>query len=114
VLEQAFPQDVFASKAVVAVERTESRLTPADLALVDRMVAAVEDLKAKEPKLGINGVTSHRDGLIGSRLVSADKHSTLIQLSLATPYLAVQTRATVDRAEEVMRGVLATAGADVP
>ena len=40
-LEQAFPQDVFASRAVVAVERPDAPLSPADFALVDRMTAAL-------------------------------------------------------------------------
>jgi RND superfamily putative drug exporter len=113
-LEQSFPQDVFASRAVVAVERPDGPLAPADFALVDRLARALDELRRAEPQLGITGVTSHCDGLIGSRLVSADRHSTLIQLSLATPYLAVQTRTTVDRAEEVARAVLASAGPDAP
>src|SRR4051812_4237123 len=110
-LEQAFPQDVFASKAVVAVERPDAPLTPADFALIDRVAAAVDDLRRAEPQLAITNVVSHRDGLMGGRLVSADKRSTLIQVSLSTPYMAVQTRTTVDRVETEMRAVLATADA---
>jgi RND superfamily putative drug exporter len=113
-LEQAFPQDVFASRAVVTVERPDAPLTPDDYTLVDRMAAAVDDLRRAEPELKIGGVVSHRDGLVGSRLVSADRQSVLIQVSLGTPYMAVQTRATVDRVEERLRAVLADAGADAP
>jgi putative drug exporter of the RND superfamily len=113
-LERAFPKDVFASRAVFAVERPDAPLTPADLGLVDRLVAALEQLRRDEPALGIGGVVSRRDGLIGGRLTSADGHCTLIQLSLATPYLAVQTRTAVDRAEAKLREVLTAAGPDAP
>ncbi|HEY1375345.1 MAG TPA: MMPL family transporter [Gemmataceae bacterium] len=113
-LERAFPQDVFASRAVVAVERADRRLSPADFALVDRLADALADLRRSEPDLGIGGVVSHRDGLIGSRLVSDDRQATLIQVSLGTPYLAAQTRAAVDRIADRLRCVLATAGADAP
>jgi RND superfamily putative drug exporter len=113
-LEQAFPQDVFASKAVVAIERPDGPLTSTDFALVDRISAAVDELRRMEPPLGITNVASHRNGLMGDRLVSADRHSTLIQVSLGTPYMAVQTRTTVDRVDAAMRDVLATAGPDVP
>jgi RND superfamily putative drug exporter len=113
-LEQAFPQDVFASRAVVAVERSAGALTAADLALADRMADALDDLRRVEPELKIGGVVSRRDGLVGSRLVSADRQSVLIQVSLGTPYMAVQTRTTVDRVEDRLRAVLASAGPDVP
>ena len=113
-LERAFPQDVFASRAVLTVERTEQPLTSADFALVDRITAAIDRLRRDETNLQITGVISHKDGLIGRRLVSADGRSTLIQVSLATPYLAVQTRKTVDRCEAVARAVHESAGAAAP
>src|SRR5438067_12888114 len=49
-LERAFPQDVFASRAVVAVERPDGPLTAGDFAFVDRAAAALERLKAAEPE----------------------------------------------------------------
>src|SRR5262245_41826373 len=52
-LERAFPQDVFASRAVVAVERPDGPLTATDFAFVDRAAAALERLKADEPELQI-------------------------------------------------------------
>src|SRR5205823_4157353 len=72
-LERAFPQDVFASRAVVTVERPDGPLTAADFAFVDRAVAALERLRAAEPELQLTGVVSYRDGLVGGRLVSADR-----------------------------------------
>jgi RND superfamily putative drug exporter len=101
-LEQAFPQDVFASRLIFAVERP-SGLQPADFALIDQCVADLNRLRTGEPTLQISRVHSHRDAFIGRRLVSADHRCSLIQVSLATPYLALQTRATVDRAEQVLR-----------
>jgi len=113
-LERAFPQDVSASRVLFAVERAEGKLTADDLALADRMVGRLEALKRDEPALQINGLTSRKDLLIGKRLVSADGHCTLIQVALATPYLAVQTRTTVDRCEEVLREELSKVGSAAP
>jgi RND superfamily putative drug exporter len=107
ILEQAFPQDVYASRLLLAVERPEESLGPDDFALVDRATAEIQALAAENPSLPISGVTSHREPLIGHRLVSVDKKCTLISVSLATPYLALQTQATVDRIEERVRPILA-------
>src|SRR5262249_54061814 len=100
ILQQAFPQDVFASRAVFALERPDRPLDRTDFALVDRLVSELERLKQEEPELGIGGITSCRDALIGSRLTSDDQHCTLIQVSLATPFLALQTRDAMDQAEK--------------
>ena len=50
-LEQAFPQDVFASHLVFAVEREEAPLTEADLALVDALVKDLDKLRQDDPEL---------------------------------------------------------------
>jgi RND superfamily putative drug exporter len=105
-LEQAFPQDVFASRIIFAVERADRPLAEADLGLVDQMVAGLKQLSRAEPDLQIKNVHSHRDPFLGTRLVSYDRHCTLIQVSLGTPYLALQTRASVDRAEQIVRQYL--------
>ena len=113
-LEQAFPADVFASRLVFAVERPTTTLTDADLTVVDNMVADLDKLRQEEPGLQINRVVSHRDPIVGTRLMSEDKHCTLIQVALGAPYLALQTRATVDRAEKVLRARLQEVGDDAP
>jgi RND superfamily putative drug exporter len=113
-LEKAFPQDVFASRLIIAVERADNALTPVDFALVDGFVAALNRLRQDEPALQIARICSHRDPFLGKRLVSADGRCTLIQVSLGTPYLAVQTRTTVDAADRCIRARLAEAGSDVP
>jgi RND superfamily putative drug exporter len=112
-LEQSFPRDVYASRAIFTLER-DRPLSRADLALVDGMVEDLDRLKQEEPGLQIGRIHSHRDPFIGKRLLSADGCCTLIQVSLATPYLAVQTRTTVDRAEEVVRQRLAQVQGDGP
>lgn len=112
-LEQAFPRDVFASRAVFVFERADHPLSPADLILVDRAVEAINAVHRKYPELPISGVKSHRDGLVGSRLTSPDRRSTLIQVALSTPYLAVQTRDVVDQLEAAVRAAFADA-ADAP
>jgi RND superfamily putative drug exporter len=113
-LAQAFPHDVFASRLLFAIEHPDRALSPADFALVDRLTADLVELRSREPGLQIGGIVSHRDGVIGSRLVSADRRCTLIQVALGTPFLALQTRTAVDRAEAVLRQRLAEAGPDAP
>lgn len=106
-LQQAFPQEVFASRLIVVVERRDRRLGDTDLALVDQVVADLARLREQEPTLQIRKIYSHRDAFIGKRLLSDDGRCTLIQVSLDTPYLALHTRAAVDRADEVIRARLA-------
>src|SRR6185369_3734199 len=89
-LEKAFPQDVFASRVIFAVERGDDKLTEADLALVDLLVAELNRLRQDEPDLQIKKIYSHRDPFIGKRLLADDGRCTLIQVSLGTPYLALQ------------------------
>lgn len=113
-LERAFPQEVFASRVVFAIERPESPLTAADRALVDKMVVELDRLRQEEPELRLGKITSYRDGLVGSRLNSEDGNCTLIQVSLGTPYLAVQTQQTVDRAEARLKRLLGEAGPSAP
>ena len=55
-------------------------------------------------------VNSYRDAFIGKRLLSEDGQCTLIQVALSTPFLALQTRTTVDRAEARLQQRLKEAG----
>ena len=105
-LSEAFPEDVFASRAVLAFERSEQALQTNDFVLINRCVAALNQLRQDEPTLKLGRVYSHRDPFLGKRLVSADRHCSLVQVSLGTPFLALQTRATVDRIETCVRGIL--------
>jgi RND superfamily putative drug exporter len=113
-LEQAFPHEVFASRAVFALERADGPLRPQDFALADAMVEELVRLREQNADLKIGKILSHKDGLIGGRLTSTDGRCTLIQVSLGTPYLAFQTQTTVDFAEERLRQVLKAGGRDVP
>jgi RND superfamily putative drug exporter len=113
-LRQAFPQDVFASRAILAVERPDRPLADADLDLVDRCIGSIERLQREEPDLKIGRIYSHRDPFIGGRLVSEDRQCVLIQVALPTPYLALQTRKTVDRLEAAVRPLFDEAGPGAP
>src|SRR5207248_8978191 len=84
-LRQAFPQDVFASRAILAIERADRPLDDADFAVIDRAVAAVDRLRQDEPDLQIGRVCSHRDGFLRRRLVSGDGHLSLRQAAVGTP-----------------------------
>ena len=113
-MEKAFPQDIFACRAVLALERPDEPLTDNDLALVDDIVTSLEGLKRDEPALQIGAIVSYRDPVVGKRLTSADRQCTLIQLSLATPYLALQTKEAVDKADAKAQVLVARAGFDPP
>jgi RND superfamily putative drug exporter len=107
-LEQAFPQDVFASRLIVAVERSDAPLTEADFNLVDGLAGDLQRLRQDEPSLQISRICTYRDPILGKRLLSGDGRCTLVQVSLGTPYLAVQTRTTVDAAESAIRARLSS------
>src|SRR5437763_1908200 len=113
-MQQAFPEDVFASRLVFAVERAAGPLTDADFALVRDLVGDLEKLRKDAPELGIGRAISCRDAIVGGRLTSTDKHCTLIQLPLASPFLALQTQAAVDRVTRVLRERAQLAGPEAP
>src|ERR1700722_20532085 len=48
-MEQAFPDDVFASRLILAVEREKAPLTDADFALIELLVKDVDQLRIDEP-----------------------------------------------------------------
>jgi RND superfamily putative drug exporter len=106
-MEQAFPQDVSASRIVFAVEREDGPLEPGDYALLDQLARDLEQLRIDAPDLKIMRVESHQDGIVGMRLVSADRQCSLVNVSLGSPYLAVATQNAVDRAEAVVKARLA-------
>jgi RND superfamily putative drug exporter len=105
-LGKAFPQDVFASRAVFAVERKDGPLGEGDFELVDACGEELRRLRGEEHELKIGGITTYRDLAVGKRLVSKDRHCTLIQVSLNSPYLAEHTRRVMDRAESRLRRCL--------
>jgi len=113
-LQQSFPNDVFASRLVFAVERDNAPLTEADLTLVRQLVEDLDRLRKAAPELNLGKVTSCLDGVIGCRLISQDRHCTLIQVLLGSPFLALQTQAAVDRAHEILKTRVAAAGPGAP
>ncbi len=111
-LEKAFPQDVFASRVVFALERQDKPLSEADYQLVDEMVKDLEKLRQEAPELKLGKIDSFQDGILGCRLSSGDRQCTLIHVSLGTPYLAVSTQQAVDRAEAALKNRLSVKPAD--
>ncbi|HYV37024.1 MAG TPA: MMPL family transporter [Gemmataceae bacterium] len=113
-MQEAFPEDVFASRLVFAVERQDTPLTDADFGVVKQLMQDLEQLRKDQPELGIGKPCCCRDGIVGGRLLSNDKHCTLIQVPLASPFLALQTQAAVDRAKEVLQKRIAETGPNAP
>ena len=109
-LEDAFPAEVAASRVLFAAERADGSLTIDDLARVERTADRLRQLRRNDPDLGITGVVCYKDGPIGARLMAEDGRCTLIQVGLSSPYLAVQTRQRVDRAEAEVRSEFAGSG----
>ncbi|MGH9676223.1 MAG: MMPL family transporter, partial [Candidatus Acidiferrum sp.] len=113
-LEQAFPHDVHASRVIFALERQDRVLSETDLALADGIAADLRQLAHDAPDLQLGAIISPSDPFIGKRLISADGKCALVQLSLSAPYLAVQTRTAVDRAEAAIRPRCQSAGKQAP
>jgi RND superfamily putative drug exporter len=113
-LEQAFPDEVSASNLILAIEREDASLTPADFELVQRIIGALEKLRQEAPELKLGKIDSYQDPLIGIRFLSADKQCTLVRVALSAPYLAVLTQTAVDKAHEVVKEVVKSAGSDAP
>src|SRR5262249_25754209 len=101
-LERAFPQEVFASRVVFALEREETSLTPGDFQLVEAIVKDIEQWRSKNPELKIGKIDSCQNSLVGWRMISGDQQCTLIQVSLETPYLANATRQVVEQMDELV------------
>lgn len=91
---------------IIAVERPDGKLLPEDFQVVDHLSAELVKLRADEPNLQIGNITSYKDGLVGTRLTSADGRCTLVQMSLATPFLALQTREAMDKAEARVKSAM--------
>lgn len=102
-LQQAFPQDVFASRLVFAVERESDALTTEDFRCVDNIIADLDKLRKDAPELKIGKIDSYQGGLIGWRMTSADQQCTLVQVSLETPYTANATREAVQRMDAMVQ-----------
>ncbi|MCY2941992.1 MAG: MMPL family transporter [Planctomycetota bacterium] len=102
-LEEAFPNDIFASKAIFLVERKQGPFSPEDYVYLDKAVTAIKQLAKDEPDLQIGKVLYEKEPVIGKKLKSIDETCTLVQVFLATPFMANQTRLTVDKAEKVFR-----------
>jgi putative drug exporter of the RND superfamily len=108
-LQQAFPDDVFASRIVFALERDDGPLTDDDFRVADDLVKDLEALRQEATELKIAKIDSYQDGIVGTRLTSSDRQCTLVQVSLQTPFLAFNTVHAVNRAEVVARKRLAQA-----
>ncbi|MBL8792486.1 MAG: MMPL family transporter [Planctomycetia bacterium] len=113
-LGEAFPQELDCSRITFCLERNDAPLSQQDFALASQVVADLDKLRQTEPQLKIVKVYSFQDPMLGKRLTSADGHCTLIQVSLATPYLAIQTQVAVDRAETAVKQRLDQAGFPPP
>jgi RND superfamily putative drug exporter len=107
-LEKAFPNDVFASRVVFAVERDDMTLTQDDFQFVEAIIKDIEDLRQTRPDLKIGKIDSFRSGLVGWRMISNDQQCTLVQVSLETPYLAIGTRNAVGCLDEAVKKRLAS------
>lgn len=113
-LEEAFPRDVSACRLILSIEREDRALDAVDFAFVDRLVSKLNEFRGDHPDWKIGTIVSHRDPFLGKRLVSRDGFCTLVQVPLATPYLALQTRQVVDLANQVLDKLIATESGDLP
>ena len=106
-LREAFPNEVSGSKVVFAFERPDQPLTDSDLALVDRVVIALEAERQRKPEAPWSAVTSYRDRLMGNRLRSSNGQCTLVLVNLDTPFLAFKSNDAVRTLEQIVKDLLA-------
>lgn len=102
-MRQAFPKDAYGSRLVLILERTLRPFDAADHRLIAALVKRIELLRGEQSELGIVGVQSELDWLVGHRLRSSDGHCSLVVVSLATPFLASRTRHALAALETDLR-----------
>jgi len=105
-LEEAFPKDSYACNLVYVIERSDRPLDDLDKSLVNRIVGEIDSLRTGEPSLQIRSVASPRDPGIGKKLTSQDGFCQLVRVQLNCPYLAAQTRLTVDSTNARVQAVI--------
>ncbi len=106
-MAEAFPKDVSASRAIVTFERADdAELQSSDLQIVDGAIAKLRKLQTDEPNPSISQIGSYREGPVGSRLIAEDKRCVLVPISLATPYLAIQTRDALNEVETLLQATV--------
>ncbi len=100
-LERGFPRDAASSQVVLVFERRQGKLTRADFAYVESMVATLFKFAESEPKLGLKKIDSHITPVIGSRLVSTPREgagqAVLAIASLNGTHLSKSSRLAVDK-----------------
>ncbi len=111
-LEKAFPKDVHASNLIFAIEREQGTLRPADFALVDKVRQDLEQLRQDEPELKIGKIETYASKIIGPRLPSPDRQSTLVKHDMGAPNLAMRTENAVKRSKQVVAQRMAETGDD--
>jgi putative drug exporter of the RND superfamily len=106
-VERGFPNDVASSQVVLIAERRGGALSKADLAYIDKVGDALNDLGEQNSDLGIRRITDHRALVIGPRLLgwSTDKsgQAALTVVSLRGTYVSKQARTAVDEIERVLK-----------
>ena len=114
ILEEAFPDEIYASRLIFAVERENRRLTKDDFKLVDQLVKDLEELRKTKPDLKITKITAYDDKVLGARLTSEDRQCTLINVSLGSPFLAISTLEAVTETHEALKKRVRSSGLDPP
>ncbi len=105
-LEEAFPKDSYACNLVYVIERPDRPLSEQDKGLLSRIVNDLDQLRIQEPGLQIRSIASPRDLGVGKKLTSLDGQCHLIRIQLNCPYMAAQTRTTVDNTNAVVSAAL--------
>ncbi|MDB5349397.1 MAG: putative superfamily drug exporter [Planctomycetota bacterium] len=107
-LSRGFPDDVASSSAVIVAERRGGPLQAADLAHVDRVAKAMEDLSRTEKTLGIRKVLHRNLRGIGSRMVSRPSpqgQAALVVVALRGTYVSREARLAVDRIDAELKNL---------
>lgn len=102
-LERGFPSDAASSQVVLACERRDKSLNPADFSYIDDMAGRFYRFAREHPELGFKKLDTWRAPVIGPRLLGdngQNPRAALTIVALKGTYLAKTTRIAVDRIME--------------
>lgn len=102
-LERGFGNDRSSSQMVVAVERTDGKLSEADLLFYDKIANALTKFRVENPKWGMKPIVSRHTPIIGPRLFGSvgddpnPKAQTVLMIQpLESTFIARKTRQALD------------------
>lgn len=108
-LERGFPRDAASSQVVLVYERRDGKLTETDYSYVEKVASDLYEFSRTEPSLGLKKIDTHRNPVVGPRLVGTSRvggkgQAVLTIASLNGTHLSKAARLAVDKIQGFLRG----------